>query len=336
MPVPKKVKFRVLCLDIEGGYGGSSRSLYESISYLSKNDVEVEIWCRRNGPIQSLYEEIGVSHRLVSNMPHVSSLSKFSRNLYVYGKFFLVWLQNANFRRKIEKVVKEDFDLVHLNHEGLFILASWLRRRLGTQVSMSMHIRTLLKSNVFSRWQYRTILRSTVQRIYITEMEQNNIERLTGSAGDGVVIHNIVSAPDRNDTDPAIEALPGFKVLSVSNYAWLRGNDRLIEIAEALHRKNRGDIRFIVAGNVLFKRNPTKRTWRYRSTWRIAARICGISRRRLYVSVSWFRSKSWSNIWYLRYSSATIPKYGPVGTGSNRSSLIRITRHLYRSIRYIC
>lgn len=84
-------------------------------------------------------------------------------------------------------------------------------------------------------------------------MEQKNIESLTGSADDGVVIHNIVSAADRNDADPTIKALPGFKVVSVSNYAWLRGNDRLVEIAQALHRKNRGDIRFIVAGNVSIK-----------------------------------------------------------------------------------
>ena len=45
---------RVLCLDIEGGYGGSSRSLYESIRHLPKG-VTCEVWCRRAGPIQAQY-----------------------------------------------------------------------------------------------------------------------------------------------------------------------------------------------------------------------------------------------------------------------------------------
>jgi len=36
---------RVLCLDIEGGFSGFSRSLYESVRDRDKTQAAVEVWC---------------------------------------------------------------------------------------------------------------------------------------------------------------------------------------------------------------------------------------------------------------------------------------------------
>ncbi len=80
----------VLCLDIEGGYGGSSRSLFESISNMP-DDISVEVWCRRAGPVQEKYAAIGITCRVMPDMPHISSLPRLSRNLYAYSRFALSW-----------------------------------------------------------------------------------------------------------------------------------------------------------------------------------------------------------------------------------------------------
>ena len=241
---------RVLCLDIEGGYGGSSRSLYESIRCLPVGAAAVEVWCRRAGPIQERYEAINVPCRVMPTMPHISSLPRLSRNLYVFGRFALSWRKSADFRSALEEAVRRDFDVIHFNHEGLFLLARWLRRKVGSSCVLVMHIRTHLPSTIFSRWQYRIIWQTVNSSIYITEMEMENVAMLSGRRTDGQVIYNIVAPPQAVEPDKAIAGFTEFKIASVSNYAWLRGNDRLVDIAVELKKRGLTKFRFIVAGNM--------------------------------------------------------------------------------------
>lgn len=77
---------RVLCLDIEGGYGGSSRSLYQSLSHLPDGAVQAEVWCRRAGPVQVLYAGDGIPCTVKPGMPHVSALPRFTRNLHAFAR----------------------------------------------------------------------------------------------------------------------------------------------------------------------------------------------------------------------------------------------------------
>ncbi len=242
---------RVLCLDIEGGFGGSSRSLFESIKHLQESDVQVEVWCRREGPVQARYKKLGVKCEVWPDMPHISSLPRLSRNLYIFSKFFAFsWRRSRAFRRMLEKAAADDFDVIHLNHEGLFLLAKWLRRQLRGRVSLAMHIRTHLPSTVFSRWQYRCISQTLDQCIFITENERDKVANLTGMPPKGEVIYNIVSNPSVIEEDRMIADLPEFKLVSCSNYAWLRGNDQLIDIAIELQRRGKENFKFIVAGNM--------------------------------------------------------------------------------------
>ena len=242
---------RVLCLDIEGGFGGSSRSLFESIKYLQEADVHVEVWCRREGPVQARYKRLGVKCKVWPDMPHISSLPRLSRNIYVFGKFFVFsWRRSREFRRMLEKAAADDFDIIHFNHEGLFLLAKWLRRQLRGRVPLVMHIRTHLPSTVFSRWQYRCISLTLDKCIFITENERDKVANLTGMPPKGEVIYNIVSTPTAIEKDPTISSLPEFKLVSCSNYAWLRGNDQLVDIAVELKRRGKERFKFIVAGNM--------------------------------------------------------------------------------------
>ena len=125
----RMIRPRVLCLDIEGGHGGSSRSLYQSLAHLSKSEAEVEVWCRRAGAIQTLYASCDVSCSVMPAMQHVSSLPRLSRNLYVYARAYLKFPASRGFRGELSAAVNERFDIVHFNHESLFLLARWLRSR---------------------------------------------------------------------------------------------------------------------------------------------------------------------------------------------------------------
>ena len=41
---------KILHLDIDGGYGGSSRSLYLLLESLLQTDIESEVWFKKPGP----------------------------------------------------------------------------------------------------------------------------------------------------------------------------------------------------------------------------------------------------------------------------------------------
>ncbi|MDA0655955.1 MAG: glycosyltransferase family 4 protein, partial [Proteobacteria bacterium] len=180
-------KLRVLCLDVEGGYGGSSRSLFESLAHMDRRTIEPTVWCKRDGPIQAKYEALGISVSVKPGMPKVSSLPRLSRNIFVYAKFLKDWITAATFRRDLAKAAN-DVDVVHFNHEALFLLARWLKPRTGA--ALSMHIRTNLYGTPFCRWQDRMIAKTLDQLVFITENERRSLKWISGLDPDGTVIYN--------------------------------------------------------------------------------------------------------------------------------------------------
>ncbi|MGB0630068.1 MAG: glycosyltransferase family 4 protein [Alphaproteobacteria bacterium] len=242
---------RALCLDIEGGHGGSSRSLYESIAHLDRAETQVSVWCKREGPIQDKYSALNVPTAVRADMPKVSSLPRLSRNLYAYSLFVSDWLRSAGFRRALE-AASHDVDVVHFNHESLFLLAQWLKPR--TRAKLSMHIRTNLYGTRFCRWQDRKIAKTLDHLIYITENEADTMHHLSGLKPPGTVIYNIVDLTDALP-HPEVPADSRLKIACLSNFAWVRGIDRTVEIAAALRAAGCDDVLFVMAGDMHLSRS---------------------------------------------------------------------------------
>lgn len=238
---------RVLCLDIEGGYGGSSRSLWESLRHMDRGAVAPEVWCRRAGPAQARYAELGVPCRTEPAMPRVNSLPRVSRNVAAYARFALAFRQAAAFRQRLVGEAHR-FEVVHFNHEGLYLLARWLRRRFAGAVTM--HVRTMLPPSAFARWQARTIARTADRCAFISENEMGRMTALAGAALAGCVIHNIARPAETASPHPGIPADGRLTVAVLSNYAWVRGIDRIVDIAERLAARGSHAVRFVVAGDM--------------------------------------------------------------------------------------
>jgi glycosyltransferase involved in cell wall biosynthesis len=238
---------RVLCLDIEGGFGGSSRSLFEILQHMDRSLVDLEVWCRDDGPVRARYDALGIRCRVSAGMPKMNSLERLSRNIYGYGNLlrqFWQWLD----RSRLINDANQRFDLIHFNHEGLFGLAAWLRQRhAGAQ---TMHVRTMMLDNVFGRWQSRMMGRNNDGIVFITENERDNYLKLARHEYDGTVIYNVVAPPRNVVPHPAIPQDGRLKVASLSNYAHMRGVDRLVDVAEHLARSGRRDILFLMAGKM--------------------------------------------------------------------------------------
>lgn len=238
---------RVLCLDIEGGYGGSSRSLYHLLKHVDRSRVAPEVWCRRAGPIVPLYEAIGITVRIEPGLPKVSSLPRFSRNVWAQAQHLAAFVRSRPVRQRLAATINDRFEVVHFNHEAFYHLAAWLRRRVAA--AFVMHNRTLLKDSWFARRQARLLVGVNDVNVFITERERDNIRRLAGWDG-GTVIHNVVDVPTvRPSPHPAVPPDGRFTVACLSNYSWMRGIDRLVDVAVVLRATGRDDVRFVVGGN---------------------------------------------------------------------------------------
>ena len=238
---------KVLALDIEGGYGGSSRSLYETLRHLPPESAEVTVWCRRRGPIQPRYAALGLHAEVHPEIPNYSALPKFSRSMVDLAREGGRWLKGRRFRKRLLEAADEA-DVVHLNHEGLFLLARWLRPR--TDAAIAVHVRTHLPSGAVAGWQYRILLNSVDRCVFITENERDRVSLLTGRRPRGRVVYNVVDQATPVSPDPALAEDKRFKVAVLSNFALVRGTDRIVEIAERLRDMGRRDIVFAVAGNM--------------------------------------------------------------------------------------
>ena len=239
---------RVLCLDIEGGFGGSSRSLFESIRHMDLNRIEPEVWCGRDGPSVKRYCELGVPCRVVS-FPRFKALPRASRNLYTLGRAKLGQLCTRPAFKELVRAATTRFDVVHANNASLFLLASALRRR--ADAPLVMHMRTIAEPGAFARWQARSIARVADQVVFITENEREAWERLGLRTPAARVIYNIAVAPPEGvSPHPAVPSDARFRVACISNYAWIRGVDRLVEVAAELKSRGRSDVLFVVAGDM--------------------------------------------------------------------------------------
>lgn len=240
---------RVLCLDIEGGFGGSSRSLHESLSHMDRARVRPEVWCRRDGPVRARYEALGVTCRVVPGMPRFSPVIRLSRNLADLAAFmrdFLAWRPQ---RAELLRAIRDNFDLVHFNHENLFLLARWLRARHAKP--QTIHVRTEMYENAFGRWQCRILPEAADRLVFITENERARVEALRGApVTNGAVIYNIASPASTVAPHPAIPRDGRLKVAMISNFSLIRGSDRVVDIAAELAARGRRDILFVMAGDM--------------------------------------------------------------------------------------
>ena len=237
---------KVLALDIEGGHGGSSKSLYTSILHLDLNEVNVEVWCKRKGSIQQRYMDIGVCCRVKPDMPKVSALPRLSRNTYAHAVFLWQFVRAYHFRAELLDEINNRFDVVHFNHESLAWLGVWLRSR--TNAGFVLHNRTMLRDSFFARAQIRAMNTAADDVIFITENEQENVRRL-GIGNLGSVIYNPVESYKKPSKCHQLESdRTTFKVCCLSNFSWNRGLDRLVEVAEVLKSRKRTNIQFVVLG----------------------------------------------------------------------------------------
>lgn len=240
---------RVLCLDVEGGHGGSSRSLFHLIKSMDRDTVDLSVWCRRRGPILDKYAELGVKAVCEPTMPTLTAVQSLPGNFVLQARAWIAMARCEEFRKRLLVTVQQGVDVVHFNLETLWPLARWLRKRCGAR--FVFHVRKTPRPNAFTRRQARMVERCADDLVFITENEQQRFFELCGRPTRGHVVYNIAEPPA-----PACTPLPGIpddgrlRVACLSNYSYDRGIDRLVDIAESLRGIGSTDVLFVVAGDM--------------------------------------------------------------------------------------
>lgn len=241
---------RVLCLDIEGGFGGSSRSLYYSLKHMQPGAVLPEVWCRKNGPVLESYRAIGIASRHEPRIVTATAIARPSRTLIdgIAAAFGLIRHFGAlgAWARDIDR----RFDVVHFNHEGLLLLALALRPFCAAR--FTFHIRRLAPSHLLARLQVAGIAWLASRIVCISPAEAIPFHSAASPDRCSVITNIVEIGHEAVVPDPSILQIPGVRIASMANYSWARGVDQLIDVAKVLKRLGRTEVRFVMMGSLEF------------------------------------------------------------------------------------
>lgn len=239
----------ILFIDIEGGWGGSSRSLYYIVKNLDSKLFTPFVVYGKEGPIRRRYSDIGVPAYLFSPLPRIQALEKNNHKSLALFALTLVYM--PKFLLFIGRLIKKNkIEIVHLNHESLFFIGICLK--LFFKCKRIYHVRTMLPKNIFGRIQIYLAKKTADYLIFISENER----KLWSEVYPGVktapqsVIYNIFEYEDTGRRQAILEGHKGkFKVACLSTISKRRGSDRLVDVALELKRMALNDVLFAVCGN---------------------------------------------------------------------------------------
>ena len=224
---------RILHIDIEGGFGGSSRSLAMYVLGLQKlkqGTWTSQVLCKSSGPVQQLYDNMNVSCEVFSHMFTRIPLAKYNfRNLLTaIPKFRDIW-------RLHRKILSMKPDTIHLNYAGLMFNGLLLKLS-GFSGTVVIHSRVIWPKNAFARLFTWLLYRSSDHVIAIAEpVRQAHIAN--GLPEEKIsVIHN----PSVSSSIPEINNERAQQICRISYLGTvgnLKGPERLIELADLLEQR---------------------------------------------------------------------------------------------------
>ncbi len=223
----------ILFIDKEGGWGGSSRSLYYLIQGLDRDKYAAKVWYKSVGPLSDKLAEIGIESRHVPSI--CSIIPRKSKN-------WKIWLVNAVKLLRLPELARQikadESRIVHLNYEGLIPLLAVLRF-VGCRKKIVVHFRTPSPPNYIYRVYAKIVNSSADYLIFITENEKS----IASMAGIDLSLkaHRVLNNPlDREYFEERkIDKSYGqpVRLLFLGAIDWIKGADRLVDLAHEIRRR---------------------------------------------------------------------------------------------------
>ena len=243
-------KLNILCLDIEGGHGGSSKSLYNSLKYIDQKNIRPFVICKKSG-LEKQYKALGIMCIVDKTMPTFTALRKQNRNILFYFIFkFYIWPKSRKFRKNLLHIInKNNINLVHCNLISLFLLARWLKK-IKPDIILTLHVRTNPVNTYTGRFQAKVSNSVFSNKIFITENEEKKMnDLLHPKKAKGQLIYNSVEINEKILGSYKNKLSDPIKIVSLSNYSYPRGTDRIIDLAEKIPDIEKKNFKFFIAGD---------------------------------------------------------------------------------------
>lgn len=232
---------RTVHIDIEGGWGGSSRSLYQLVAGFDRTRVDPVIVHRQTGPLEDWYKRIGVPTVLVPEIASFVPRRKNSAKIFIANLPTII-RKRQGVGRIVEIIRNRDSRVIHLNYEGLFLLAP--RLKVETGLPIVCHYRTHLPENVWARWLVHQLSQSVDHFFFISPQEEIRVRMLQRRHSvPGNVLWNIAPKPLARQTS----ATPP-EAVYLGNLDASKGVDRLIDIAFALDERDAPPLMLAIYG----------------------------------------------------------------------------------------
>ena len=234
------VKKNILFIDIEGGWGGSSRSLYFIIKSLDREKYNPVIVYKKDGPNKDRYSGLGVKTYLIRDLFSFAPREKNSAKIF-FANIKDLFLFIPRLQEILGIISYEKIDIVHLNYEGLFLFAKYLK--MITKLPVVCHSRTLIPINFWGR-KISNILNKYVDEIlFISHNEKDRFHDLTNSSR-GLIMWNMAEitanySPYRNKLK---------RIIFLGNIDYTKGVDRLIELGKELKKKKNNNVLIEIYG----------------------------------------------------------------------------------------
>lgn len=249
-------KINVLCLDIEGGHGGSSRSLFYLLKNVNKKKFRIHVICKNSSWLKKEYLKHKINCSVEKTMPCYAPLEILNRNFFSLLYFFIFsWPKSRKFRMRLINKLKK-FDILHCNQISLFFLALWIKNK-NSNIKITFHIRTMFwpykkKWHFVYKLAAKIVQKISNKLIFITENEKENLSRVLNLKVSGEILHNPLS-----DYNSKIKFMKKkiIKIISMSHYDRERGVDRVIELATFIPKIFRNKFQFIMLGD--YKHSPS-------------------------------------------------------------------------------
>jgi glycosyltransferase involved in cell wall biosynthesis len=228
--------------------------------------LKISIILRKKSHLTREYKKLKVSVYYLE-IPTITSLTKLSSNFIYYIKFLIKF---CSFNVKHFKFYKklENYDYIHLNHENLFWILKFIKTK-NKSKKVSISIRTILSRNFFSNLQINIINKYADRKLFISK--KNLLE--FNKQADVIKNNNFIIENFDLNVQPSQTFLKKksykkkLKILSLSNFSFERGVDRIVEIAQELYFQKNYDIEFNLLGD--YKINSTKNIFKKKEMYNL-------------------------------------------------------------------
>ncbi|MBK8892436.1 MAG: glycosyltransferase family 4 protein [Dechloromonas sp.] len=242
---------RVLYIHLIGAFGGASRSLFETLRAMPKEDVE-PVFLTTKGSVTQFFSTLGP-------VIETKGLSQFDNTKYSYyrGARWLVLLRELwylPFTISAIRQAKKQFghvDLLHLNEfTGLATL--WIAKRWFSAPAI-VHVRSVARVGVNS-WRTKFVnflFHSTAKAVVAIDQ---NVRASLPPDLDVSVIHNSFAPAQALGDSPELKAKlqnlrpTALKVGFVGNLLRVKGIEELLEAARILCEEGE-DLEFVIVGD---------------------------------------------------------------------------------------